>query len=82
MSLLTAPQKAAIAAGAPTRQVWYIIRCTAAGSAPSSAVLLHDDVYPAYTRVTDAGQYTAEGYNQSIAAWSTVVRTVLDRMRE
>jgi len=66
MARLSADEIAAIAAGQPVEQDWTVSVPQASGSSTFAAVRLHSDTGGPY-RVTDAGQYTVEGYNVSMA---------------
>ena len=64
MSVLTAPQKAAIAAGAPFRQMFTIKVPASSGSSSYTSNVIHNDVGGPYA-VTNPGQRHVEAYNVS-----------------
>lgn len=66
MARLTADQRAAIVAGQPVEQDWTVSTPRASGSSTFDDTTLHSDTGGPY-RVIDAGQYTVEGYNVSMA---------------
>ena len=69
MALLSAPEIAAIAAGAPVRQFWRIYTPTASGNAPVTAVVVHDDADSTTRKyVVDPGRRKVSAYNVSMAS--------------
>lgn len=69
MGRLSAGEIAAIAAGAPTRQVWQIVVPTASGAGITGGEVhtVHDDASGPHL-VTSSGDYTVSGYNVSMAS--------------